>query len=376
MIVVVLLLILGIVFIYSAGAGQGAGSAIGSYWKKQILWVAAGTCAMILIGSIDYQAYGRYVILIYFFTTGLLVLVLIIGFEVYGAKSWIKLPGFTIQPSEFAKLGTIIALGWVASFPSTRVNNIFHIIAISSIVLIPMMLILLQPDMGSAMVFIPILAAILFIGGIYKRYIIFTIIFVLLAGPITYKVAFAKHQKTRVLTYLKPLLDEGTYDLVKSFSGVESGKRGSEIDDWNAVQSELAVGSGGMWGKGLTKGTQNTLGFLPNKVTPTDFIHSLIAEEMGFVGSITLLTLLVLLVVIAIYIGVKARDQFGQNVAIGIAVMLAAHIFINIGMTIRVMPIIGIPLPLVSYGGSSIILVMCCIGVLQSIYVHRYDAKK
>ena len=144
-------------------------------------------------------------------------------------------------------------------------------------------------------------------------------------------------------------------------------------DDWNAKQCELATGSGGLYGKGFGKGTQNPLGFLPKKITPTDFIFSVISEETGFIGSAFLLSCYALMILLGLHISAKSGDDFGKYLAAGIATVFCIHIFINIGMTIRVVPIIGIPLPFVSYGGSGMIGMMACMGVLQSVYIHRHD---
>ncbi len=374
MLTVVVLIAFGVLFIYSAG--QQTGGRMAGYWTRQLMWVGLGFGLMVFIMGFDYELLGRMSLLIFLGSIVLLVTVILIGDEINGAKSWIRLPGgVNLQPSELAKLATIIALAWYASFPSTDLRHYRHVAAVIAVTLVPMALIMLQPDMGSALVFVPICGAILFVGGIRLRLIAYAAVVVLLAGPMVYKFGFRPHQKQRVLTYLKPILPEHAYEVAYAFSTIgeknAKNKTAVVIDDWNALQSELAVGSGGLRGKGFGKGTQNTLGFLPRRVAPTDFIFSVIAEETGFVGASALIGAFALLCSLSLYVAARARDDFGKYLACGIAALFCVHIFINVGMTIRVMPIIGIPLPLVSYGGSVMVLMLGCIGVLQSIYIHR-----
>ncbi len=373
-----LLIGVGILFIYSAG--RQTGGRLAGYWTRQLLWVVIGGIGMVFLAGLDYQVLGRYSAWIYLGSLSLLIVVLIFGVKVHGARSWLKLlPGINIQPAEFAKLGIIIPLAWFASFPSTDLKRWRHLGWILLITIIPMLLILLQPDMGSALVFIPIGLAILFVGGLRYRLILYAVLIALLAGPLVYKFGFRAHQQGRVLTFLKPIVPAPVYKVALQFTkaGIpESQRRAIQIrvdDNWNINQSLIAVGSGGFWGKGFGKGTQNTLGFLPRRVAPTDFIFSVIAEETGFVGSMILITAFLGLLFLCIYIAAKARDDFGRFMACAIAAMFSVHIFVNIGMTIRLLPIIGIPLPFVSYGGSFMILMLSCVGVLQSIYIHRQD---
>ncbi len=374
LITVGVLLAYGVLFIYSAG--QQTGHPIDGYWIRQLVWIGVGSALMLGLMAVDYEILGRFSVWIYVGSLSLLVAVLIFGTEINGAKSWLKLlPGINIQPAEFAKLGALIPLAWFVSFPSTDLRKYSHLACAVGIPLVPIFLVLLQPDMGSSLVFFPLCLAVVFVGGMRLRLIAYVALLVLLAGPMVYKLGFKHHQKQRVLTFLKPILPANGYKVAAAFTTLGDSKAQNRteivIDDWNALQSELAVGSGGTNGKGFGKGTQNTLGFLPRRVAPTDFIFSVIAEETGFVGSVVLLGAFAFLCCLSIYIAAKARDPFGKYLACGIAAMFCMHIFINVGMTIRVMPIIGIPLPLVSYGGSVMILMLSCIGILQSIYIHR-----
>ena len=368
----ILLLIIGVVFIHSAG--EQTGGVIAGFWKKQLLWICVGTVLMLVLACSDYEVLGKFSLVIFLILHALLLLVFTpFGLEVHGARSWIQLPGATLQPSEFAKIGFIIPLAWYASFKHTDFKKLSHVCIVLALTAIPICLIMLQPDMGSAMVFVPIAIAVLFLGGLRKRIIILAIVSAMIAGPLLFKYTLRTHQKERVLILIKPNLPKDAYMKIYSFSGldVKSYKNG-KIDDWNALQSLLAVGAGGVWGKGIGNGTQNALGFLPKKVAPTDFIFSVIAEEAGFAGSFVLIILFAILLFLAIYIAAKARDEFGKYLATAIAALYCTHIFINIGMTIQLMPIIGIPLPCVSYGGAVMIMTLSSVGILQSIYIHRH----
>ena len=309
---------------------------------------------MFIISGIDYENFGRYFIFIYFFSIFLLVIVLIFGRRINGAKSWLGiLPGLSIQPSEFAKLGLLIAISWLTSRPSFRLDRLPEILPIVFLTIIPVALIALQPDLGSAIVLIPISLSILFVSGLKKRWFIYGAIVTVLAAPAGYKFLLKEHQKKRIYTFINP-------------------SENPTSEGWNARQSLLAVGSGGIYGKGFMKGTQNVLGFLPKTVAPTDFIFSVVAEETGFIGAVFLISIFGGILLIGIYIASKARDSFGRNLACAITTLICIHIYINIGMTIGLAPIIGIPLPFVSYGGTFMLSMLSCVGILQSIYIHRY----
>ncbi len=341
----------GIIFIY--GTGQQTGGSFSGFWIKQLIWMSIGTVIMLKIASMDYVMLGKYSWLVYLITVFLLVAVLLIGSRINGAKSWLRIiPGVTIQPSEFAKLGLIISLSWHASRPSVKFKYITEVIPSLCLTLVPVVLILLQPDHGSASILLPIALAILFISGIKKKWILYGMIFTLAMSPFIYKHGLKEHQKKRLEIFLSP-------------------SKNATNEGWNARQSLLAVGSGGLSGKGYMKGTQNVLGFLPRKVAPTDFIFSVIAEETGFIGSSLLILIFCTIILTALYISIKASDNFGRNLACGIAILLCVHVYINIGMTMGMAPIIGIPLPFVSYGGSFMILMLSCVGILQSVYIKK-----
>jgi rod shape determining protein RodA len=342
----------GLLFIY--GIGQQNGGGFTGYWIRQLVWIGLGGCGAIALALTDYRKLGRWSWLIYLVSLGLLVAVLIpgIGREINGASSWIVLGPATLQPSETAKFGLIIMMAYLASRPYVRFERLRALLPFAIVAGIPMMLIGLQPDYGSAMVLIPLTVVILFVSGLPIRWLaIAGVICLLLAPPIYYR-GLADHQRKRILVFLNPSRD---------LTGA----------GWNARQSLLAVGSGGIMGKGYMNGTQNMLGFLPSTVAPTDFIFSVIGEETGFVGSCLLLGFFAAYLILCVYVAGRAPDRFGRNLACGIAALIATHLYVNVGMTIGMAPVIGIPLPYVSYGGSFMIVMMACFGLLQSIYIHR-----
>ncbi len=340
----------GLIFIY--GTGQQSGYAFEDFWVKQSVWIAIGTLTMLIVAGTDYRFLGYSSWGIYAMSLLLLIAVLLFGTRINGAKSWLPVvAGVAIQPSEFAKLAMLILVSWVAAKPSIRAVTAGHVIHVTILTALPLALIVLQPDLGSAIVLVPITLAIVFITGLSRKWLIFGLIAAVLSAPTMYKYGLKDHQRKRLDTFLHP-------------------SKNPTREGWNARQSLLAVGSGGLTGKGFMKGTQYVLGFLPKSVAPTDFIFSVIAEETGFIGSSILISLFAAIMLLCIFIAAKARDRFGRNLACGISVLFAVHIYINIGMTIGMAPIIGIPLPFVSYGGSFMILALACVGVLQSIYIH------
>jgi len=342
---------IGIAFIFAIGRQQGGGFAL--VWQNQTMWVVIGLVGMLVLAAIDYEWLGRGSHLIYVGSIALLIAVLLIGREIHGARSWIVLPGGkTLQPAEFVKLGVILPVAWLASRQSMHLDRWRHLFPFALLLALPMALIALQPDYGSAMVLVPIVVGIVFVAGLPARWLVYAGLIVALLSPIIFHQVLAEHQRNRIRIFLNPSSDT-----------TRSG--------WNARQSLLAVGSGGLSGKGFMNGTQNTLGYLPRNVSHTDFIFSVIAEETGFVGSTAVIVLEVLILLLSVYIASRACDEFGRNVACGIAVMFCCHVYINIGMTVGMAPIIGIPLPFVSSGGSFMLLTMSCIGILQSIYIRR-----
>lgn len=351
----IILLVYGVMFIYGTGQQVGGYAAV-TFWKKQLVWIALGFVVWLVLAFSNYRYVWIPGWILYAIGLLMLVMVLFWGVKVYGAKRWLDLPGFRVQPSEFAKLAVLITVAWFVSLKDIDINKIWNIGICAIIGGIPFFLILIEPDLGSASAMIPIVAVLLFVARLKWRIIIFFVASALIAVPAAYPFLH-DYQKERIYVFLDPDRDPLN--------------RG-----WNQLQSELAVGSGGTWGKGFMEGTQNTLGFLPQTVSNTDFIFSVIAEETGFVGSCTLLLMYTLIIAAALRTAIVTRDEFGKCLAAGIAAVIFFHSFVNIGMSIRIMPVTGIPLPLVSYGGSFTLTMMTYLGILQSIYACTIKEKQ
>ena len=357
----VLLLITGLSFIYSTGQQVG-GLRADIFWQRQLQWLGLGICVWLCMSIFDYRMLKLFAPFIYVVSIILLIAVLIWGTRIYGAQRWLKFGAsgrIRLQPSEFAKLSTIILLALIFSLHKFQINNILHLILPGVVTIIPFALIVVEPDLGSAMILLPILAVMIFIAGIKWKYIIIAISVATLfiAAEIVNEVYEVKpllrgYQKERIMVFINPERD--------------LNNRG-----YNQFQARLAVGSGGLTGKGFGKGTQNTLGFLPQSVSNNDFIFSVIAEETGFIGATALIMTYILLLYTMLRTAWLATDPFGRYLAVGIAIVFFVHSFINIGMSLGIMPITGLPLPQVSYGGSFLIFTMLCLGILQSVYINR-----
>jgi rod shape determining protein RodA len=355
-----LLLTIGLMFIYSAThltEGWGLESAV---WQ-QMFFLGIGIVLFTTISMIDYKVLLQNGYLIYGFGILLLLMVLIFGREVNGAKSWIRIAGFGFQPAEFMKVFFIFGLVQLMIQFRDKIKSFKIILILGAFAAVPLFLIMRQPDLGSACVFGPIVFLALFVAGTRKVYIITPLVcaFIFAAFIYIYVGQMGKdipglktYQNNRIKTFFDPNLDP----------------RGA---GWTIRQSMIAIGTGGVTGKGFLKGEQNVYGFLPRNITHNDFIFSVIAEEGGFlIGSIVILAQASLITCL-LYIGSKARDWEGMVLAAAFAGMFFTHFFINIGMTIKVVPITGIPLPLVSYGGTFLLTCMMALGTVQSIWIHR-----
>lgn len=350
------LLLAGLLFIY--GAGQQMGGKYAGLWQRQIFWILLGIGTHVAVVLVDLRTLGRHSWVLYTAGTFLLALVLVIGTEINSAKSWLSLGPFTLQPAELMKPAAIVMLAWAASRPGIRMERGDRILMLAALTAIPVGLIARQPDYGTALVFIPIGGLTVFLGGLRWKWIGLAVLLVAIAAPVGYRFALAPHQRDRIRTFLDPAAD---------------------IQDagWNAHQSMLAVGSGGAMGKGYRQGTQYVLGYLPRTVASTDFIFSVISEETGFVGAGAFLVAFLGVILCCLRTAALCPESFGSYAAAGVATLLAVHVFVNVGMTVRVAPIIGIPLPLVSYGGSFMLGTMICLGLVQNAYVHyRLEAER
>lgn len=348
----VVLMAAGLTFIYSASWRGEETGITGSWFDKQILWCAAGGLLALVLALVDYRVWTRLAWWAWLVALGLLVLVLFIGTRVYGAYRWINLFGVLVQPSEFAKVALVILLARVLG-GGALASRSFSFVAVGIVLTVPVfVLILLEPDLGTAMVLPPVVAGMLIAGGAAWRHLLGLAGIGALLSPLGWFV-LGDYQRERILTFMDPSRDP-----------LDSG--------WNALQSAIAVGSGGLSGKGFLSGTQNVLGFLPRTVSPSDFIFPVIAEETGFIGAGLLLLAYAVLLTCYLRVAMTAKAPEGSLLATGIAGLLFCHVFVNIGMTIGLLPITGLPLPLISSGGSFLLSTLAGFGLVQSVYVRRH----
>ncbi len=336
----------GIIEIYSATQYNRAES----FYLKQVYWVLAGLLVMLVVMSIDYHTLAEHVPHLYVLAIASLVVVLVLGQRVSGSKSWVSLGAFNVQPSEFVKVAIVLTLARFLGEIRTEFLTAVDIIKGSCIVGLPFFLVLLQPDLGSALTFIPALVAGLFLGGLKPKWVLcFVILSAIVMGVGWYNLK--GYQKDRIYTFIEPERDP-----------LGAG--------YHSIQSKIAVGSGGAWGKGITRGTQTKLGFLPER--HTDFIFSVVGEELGFLGASIILFFYFLIIMRSIDIAQTARDKLGIYITLGAVSVLLFHILVNIGMVVGLMPVTGIPLPLLSYGGSSALSTFMFIGLIINVRMRRY----
>ncbi|NKB23907.1 MAG: rod shape-determining protein RodA [Kiritimatiellae bacterium] len=346
----IVLCIMGVLFIYSASY-QSESLPVSMDYKKQMIWVFLGLTCYLFFTVFDYVRLSQYAYSLYGASLALLMLVLWVGAEINGATRWLNVFGLYVQPSELCKLSVVIVLAQFLGRPGRNLSDFKNIFQPLLLVGVPLFLIYKEPDLGTALVLIPILLGMLYVAGVPVKILAFLVLAGLMLSPFAW-FGLGEYQQNRIIV----LFDEGRDPLGAA---------------WNKIQSEIAVGSGGLTGKGFLKGTQNILGFLPRTVAPTDFIYSVIAEELGFIGSLLLLTLFSALCIAGMRAALQARDKFGVLLVVGFMTMLFTHVFVNIAMTIGLLPITGLPLPLISYGGSFMVSTMAALGMVQSVYVRR-----
>jgi rod shape determining protein RodA len=368
------LMLVGLAFIFSASTANDANS---RFWMKQAIFYGAGIALAAGICFIPYETISRFATVGYWFAIALLLGVMFFGTVRYGAKRWIDLGFFQFQPSEFAKIAVIFMQASFLSRSPEELKNPKIFMKSLGLILLPFVLILKEPDLGSALVLFPIGFGIMLVAGVPMRFllrfiggvsvlVVLLLIDILFAPP-QWQIKLEEYQRHRLLVYFGQ-------DFAPRNASEADKKRLAQLQkdkSYNVEQALISVGSGGLTGKGWRQGTQNALGYLPRAVAHNDFIFSVIAEEKGFLGSVMVIGLYSALIFSGIKIAYQARDRLGKLLAVGVVTMLFSHIFINIGMNIRLMPVTGIPLPLLSYGGSSVLCSLIAIGVLQNVYIYR-----
>jgi rod shape determining protein RodA len=337
---------LGVLQIYSATHGTKWQDA----WWKQAVFVSVGLGLLWAMSRIDYHTLVSHVFPLYGATVALLLVTLMVGSRIFGSTRWIGVAGFTFQVSEFAKI--IIVLLVARYFSDMRAGQevVWQDLAkLGGLVGVPMLLVMKQPDLGTSLTYLPIFVAGVIIAGLRWKYLAIIAVVLLVSLPIGYH--FLKpYQKDRLASFVDP----------------ERDPRGT---GFQVIQSRIAVGNGGMWGRGVTQGSQTHLGFLP--VPHTDFIFSSFAEEHGFVGVVVALVLYFLLIMQIIQNAQTAGDREGVYICMGIGALLLFHVLVNIGMVVGRMPVAGIPLPLMSSGGSNVLSIFLLLGLVNSVRLRR-----
>lgn len=318
---------------------------------KQLIWYCVGMTGMVLSFLINYKSLDRWAPAIYAACILLLIYVLLIGKHAGGARRWLVLGPVSIQPSELVKIAVIISLArYYSKHANTKGFTLRELFTPLVLTIIPFILIVKQPDLGTAILVVLIAGSMTVFVKIERRSLLCIITGSTITVPLIWFL-LKGYQKKRILTFLNPDRDP-----------LGAG--------YHIIQSKIAIGSGMISGKGFLKGTQNALSFLPEQ--HTDFIFSVLAEEWGLVGSVVILILFLTLIIWGLNIAYRCREPFGTIMAVGVAAMIFWQVFINIGMAMGLMPIVGVTLPFISYGGSSIISIMICIGLLMSISMRRF----
>jgi rod shape determining protein RodA len=373
------LMFLGAAFVFSATTANQTSPLpwFDQIWFHQIIWYALGLGAGIALCIVDYHTLARWSFVIYWAMIVCLLAVLVIGTVHGGARRWIDLHVFQFQPSEFAKLAFILAAANFLSRPPEELKEYDVFWKGIGLMLLPFLLILKEPDLGSALVLLPTGVVMMFVAGTPKGYLlklgasvgILGALFLadILFAPPNWQIKVQEYQRQRLLVYF------GT-DFVPANATQEAKDEARRLQfekSYQGKQALISVGSGGLLGKGWRQGSQTALGFLPPGAAHNDFIFSVIAEEEGFVGSVLVLTLYAVVLFTGLRIAGQARDRLGKLVAVGVVTLLFSHVFINIGMNIRIVPVTGIPLPLLSYGGSSVLCSLIALGLMQNVHIHR-----
>ncbi len=347
LLVTVALSALGVLQIYSATLGTVWRDA----WWKQCIYVALGLVAMWIVAQIDYHSYLGQVPVFYVLSIVTLIATFFVGRQVFGSRRWIPLAGgFHFQTSEFVKLVIILLVARYLSELKRDQLESRDLLKLAALVGLPMVLVMRQPDLGTSLTYLPVLAVGIFLGGLRWQHVVAILVLAAVLMPFAW-FALKDYQKARLSTFIDPSKDP----------------RGS---GYQVIQSTIAVGQGGIWGRGVTKGTQTQLRFLP--VPHTDFIFSSFAEEHGFVGVVVVLGLYFLLLMQIVQNAQAAPDKAGMYICMGVATLLLFHILVNVGMVVGRVPVTGIPLPLMSAGGSNTLSTFMMLGLVNNVRLRRF----
>lgn len=342
----ILLTLFGIALLYDAGGGSWYPYALPQLIKGIIGLMLMFIIAMTNIRTIFQQSYTIYIISI-----GLLIATFYVGHTGMGAQRWLDFSAFRFQPSELAKIALILALARFFHSRQIRAIQSFNgLVFLSAIIFVPTIIISKQPDLGTAIILIILSASIMFSAGISKKIVIFCIASLAVTAPILWHFFLRDYQKNRILTFLNP----------------ESDPLGA---GYHIIQSKIAIGSSGFFGKGFLQGTQSHLQFLPEK--HTDFIFTLLSEDFGLMGGLVIIITYMLLILRGMHMAIHANNTYSSLATTGIMTMIFSHALINIAMVTGLMPVVGVPLPFISYGGTSLITLFIGIGIVLSLHIHR-----
>ncbi len=352
---VTLLSVIGIMTIYSATRSPLPGGEMPSYYMKQLYWLLLSVAAMIAIVSVDYIWLKRFSYVFYGFGIFMLLLVLFLGRAGMGAQRWLNIGIFSFQPSEVFKLLYVITISRYLSESHGKVGLISLLRAFFLLAFVPVVMVIKQPDLGTAVILLLVFLSLVSAKGFQKKVVAVIVLIGIVSVPFIGNIMWEglkDYQKNRLVAFLEPQVDP---------AGI----------GYHINQSKVAIGSGHFFGKGYLKGTQGPFRFLPEK--HTDFIFAVFAEEWGFAGSAVLLLMYLSLILRGLDTARKAKDEFGSLLAIGISFMFTVYFFINIGMTLGIMPVVGVPLPFMSYGGTSLLANFVAAGILINVRTRRFE---
>jgi rod shape determining protein RodA len=342
--------VVGVVNLYSATSA--AGPALRDVYIQQVYWLTLGAGAAVLVAAIDYRHYERYGWIAYGVGIAMLVLVFLLAREIRGSQRWIPIGAFSLQPSELMKLCFIVAMAkHLHNDPRTEGRTLKDLVIPGLILSLPLMLILAQPDLGTGLLLVFVFVTIMFLTHLKLRSLVTLVVTIAVSAPLAWTYLLKPYQRERVTSFMEP---------EKDILGT----------GWHAYQAKVAIGSGGLTGEGFLQGTQNQHKFLPDQ--HSDFPFPVWAEEHGFVGSILLISLYMVLVLWGLKIASEAKDRFGAVVAVGVSGLIFWQTVINLGMVCGLLPVVGITLPLFSYGGSSVLTIMVGIGLLMNVSMRRF----
>ena len=345
----------GVVAIYCATFMRENRYLLMSY-KRQTTWIAVSMIIFLVVSLMDYRWIRWGALPTYILGVALLVLTHFKGKKVFGAKSWLEVGGFSLQPSQLAILGGVMVFALLIT-EFKRMHPVLKLILCGIIAAPPMLLVALQPQLGGVIVWAPVLLTMLFAGGMPVRYLLAIVITGIAVLPVAANFGLKEFQRARILSFIDPEADpQGT--------------------GWTIIQSLTAIGSGGWSGKGFK--AQNTLveqGLLPTTIAHTDFIFAVSGEAFGFIGNASVLVAFALLLITGLYVAYQAQDQLGLLLVVGIMSLMFTHIFMNSGMTVQLVPIAGLPLPFISYGGTFTMIMFFAMGIVQSVWIHRKELR-